>query len=95
MVYTEVSGCDFFPWTSPGPENLNPSNPAMTPFDITVELSKEQVEHIVQEAMLGTFRDYNVAKVSFVIGTEEDRMGNTTGHYLRTAKVSLSNNAVQ
>ncbi len=67
----------------------------MTPFDITVELSKEQVEHIVQEAMLGTFRDYNVAKVSFVIGTEEDQRGNTTGHYLRTAKVSLSNNAVQ
>jgi hypothetical protein len=64
----------------------------METFDITVELSREQIEHIVQEAMLGKFREYNVAKVSFVIGTEEDRMGNTTGHYIRTAKVSLSNN---
>jgi len=66
-----------------------------TPFDITVELSKEQVEHIVEEAMLEKFRDYNFAKVSFDIGTDEDHRGYTTGHYLRTAKVSLSSNAVQ
>jgi hypothetical protein len=45
--------------------------------------------------MLEKFRDYNVAKVSFVIGTEEDQRGYTTGHYLRTAKVSLSNKAVK
>ena len=67
----------------------------METFDITVELSKEQIEHIVQEAMLEKFKDYNVAIVTFVVGTEEDRMGNTTGHYLRTVKVSLSNKAVK
>jgi hypothetical protein len=67
----------------------------MTPFDITVELSKEHVEEIIRSAMLEKFRDYNVAKVSFDIGTDEDHRGYTTGHNLRTAKVSLRSNAVQ